>query len=153
MAAGPEVHNPAELLSSARMAELLEELRACYDLVVLDSSPLLAVTDPSVLGSLVDGIALVVRAGRLRHREAEAVRDLIATLGHPVLGMMVNGIGREYGGYGYGYGYGAYGSPYGGQNGTPLTPLLEAAPRSSSANGNGNGNGHADPFDAALPRS
>ena len=148
VSAGADIQNPAELLSSARMAEFLDEARASYDLVIVDSSPLLAVTDASILSSLCDGIILVVRANTLRHREAEIIRDLLGTLGNPVLGTLINGIGREHGSYGYGYGYGgAYGTPYGSTNG------IEA--RASRAVGllrepSNNGNGHSGRLESDL---
>lgn len=121
---GPDVANPAELLASDRLAETVVAVRAHYDTVIIDSSPLLAVTDPSIIAAVADGLVLVVRVSTTRRHDIDRTTELIRTLGVPVLGMVVNGVTREqmgypyYGGrYGYGYGYG-YGHGYGyGQNG------------------------------------
>jgi capsular exopolysaccharide synthesis family protein len=155
LAAGPEVPNPAELFASRRLGDFLEEVRQLYDSVIIDSSPLLAVTDPCVIGSACDGIVLVVRATTLRRHEAERAKELLDALGVPVLGTVVNGITREqvgygYGqayGYGYGYGYGSYGSSetrksLGGPPASPLAGLV-----------NGNGNGDAAHHEPEFPEA
>ena len=107
--AGEEVDNPAELLSSPRLEKLLEEFRKSYDMIIIDSPPVLDVTDPAILGALADGMVVVVHASTLRYHDAARTRELLHNLGTPVLGMVVNGIGHADSGYGYGYGYG-YGS-------------------------------------------
>ena len=104
--AGPEVDNPAELLSSPRLKELLDEFRQSYEVIILDAPPVLAVTDPAIVGTVADGIVVVVHASTLRHHDAAQTRELLNNLGTPVLGMIVNGIGHADSGYGYGYGYG-----------------------------------------------
>jgi polysaccharide biosynthesis transport protein len=106
--AGPEVPNPAELLSSSHLAELLDEARQAYDVILLDSPPLLAVADPAIVGAVVDGVVLVTLPMTVR-RDIEHVMELLRSLGTSLLGMLVNGVSREDRGYGYGYGYG-YGS-------------------------------------------
>ena len=102
--AGPEVDNPAELLSSPRLKELLDEFRQSYEVIILDAPPVLAVTDPAIVGAVADGIVVVVHASTLRHHDAARTRELLDNLGTPVLGMIVNGIGHADSGYGYGYG-------------------------------------------------
>ena len=97
--AGPEVPNPAELLSSPRLAELLDEARKSYDIILVDSSPLLAVTDPAIIGAVADGIILTVRAWMLDHRDAEQSVELLRNLGTPILGLLVNGINPRECGY------------------------------------------------------
>ena len=114
--AGSVVSNPAELLASPRLGEVLEQAREQYDIVIIDSSPLLAVTDPSIIASVVDGILLVVRIGATRHHDVERTRDLLETMGLPVLGLVINAINNKLG-YGYGYGYGGYGYGQGTQHG------------------------------------
>ncbi len=111
IATGPEPPNPAELLTSPRLAAFLDEVRSLYDLVIIDSSPILAVTDPAIIGAAVDGVVLVVRPARLKVHDAERTRELLESLGTPVLGTVVNGVGRERGGYGTYGTYGAYGGP------------------------------------------
>ena len=56
--------NPSELLGSPAMREMIEEAKAHFDMIVIDSPPVLAVTDASVLSSLVDGTIVVVRVGK-----------------------------------------------------------------------------------------
>lgn len=112
LATGPEVTNPAELLSSPRLLEFIEEARKTYDCIIMDSSPLLAVSDPLILAAAVDGVVLVVRATSLRQHDAHRTVEILRTLGMPVFGCFVNGITSSDGGYGYGYGYG-YGQGYG----------------------------------------
>jgi len=125
---GQDVSNPAELLASARLGEVLNELRALYDMVLIDSSPLLLVTDPSIIAAVADGIILVVKISSTRRHDLDVTNDMLKTLGVPVFGMVINGVTRDevgygYGGYGYGgYGYGGYGY---GRNVTPYGPSDE----------------------------
>ena len=106
LAAGEEVSYPAELLATDRLGTLLSELRQTYDLVIVDTSPLLVVTDPSIIAVVMDGILLVVRAAVTRRLDAERSQDLLKALETPVLGLVINGINPGQRGYGYGYGYG-----------------------------------------------
>ena len=110
--AGEEVDSPAELLSSPRLEKLLDEFRQSYDVIIIDSPPVLDVTDPAILGAVADGMVVVVHASTLRYHDAARIRELLHNLGTPVLGMVVNGIGHADSGYGYGYGYG-YGLGFG----------------------------------------
>ena len=152
--AGQEVDNPAELLSSTRMEELLDQFRQSYDVIIIDSPPVLAVTDPAIIGGVVDGMVVVVHASTLRYHDATRIRELLHNLGTPILGMIVNGIGHADSGYGYGYGYG-YGNGYGygygnyrshgtktenGKKSDSLTLLATTQPQ-PHANGHTNGNG------------
>ena len=147
---GPEVHNPAELLTSPRFAELLGEVRPLYDVIIIDSSPLLAVTDPAIIGAMVDGIVLLVRASKLRHLDAERTKELLRRLGTPVLGTVINWIGREHGesgdGYGYCYGYGADGDSAPTAVVEPTVAVVSAGPVPAwprhSANGQEDDHGH-----------
>jgi polysaccharide biosynthesis transport protein len=111
---GHDVSNPAELLASERLGEVLNELRALYDMVLIDSSPLLLVTDPSIIAAVADGIILVVKISSTRRHDLDVTNDMLKTLGVPVFGMVINGVTRDEVGYGYGYGYGYGGYGYGG---------------------------------------
>jgi succinoglycan biosynthesis transport protein ExoP len=98
---GPLPPNPTELLGSVPMRRLLGELRAAYDHVVLDSTPLLPVADSAVVAGLVDGTLLLVNATKARrHQVAESVRNL-ARVEAPVLGVVLNQVAREERSYGY----------------------------------------------------
>ena len=120
---GPLASSPAELLTSPRFAELLRLFRDQYDYVLLDSPPVLAVTDASVVAHHADGVLLVVRPSKNGRPMAERARNVLNALGAKVLGVVVNAVekngvaGNSYG-YGYVYGYG-YDSAYGGADGTP----------------------------------
>src|SRR5271157_4412569 len=102
----PEVPNPDQLLSSPRLKELLDEARQTYDVILLDSSPLLAVVDPALIGAVVDGVILVSRPETLRRRDVEPVLELLSIAGASILGMLINGISRDHRGY-----YVSYGGP------------------------------------------
>ncbi|MBV9108431.1 MAG: CpsD/CapB family tyrosine-protein kinase, partial [Gemmatimonadetes bacterium] len=135
LASGVFPPNPAELLGSQRMRDLLAELRARYDMVVFDAAPLSLVTDAAVLGTLADATVLVARTGVTDKRALQHASAQIYQLGAPFGGVVLNDVdvereSRYYGysyGYGLGYGYGSYGS-YGSR---------EHA--NTRVNGNGNG--------------
>ena len=105
--AGKIPPNPVALLDSQRMADLVEEASQDYDFVIIDSPPLTAVTDPLLIGKYVDGLLLVVRPGQVEYSAVTAAKSLLEQARVPILGMVVNGIGKEsgYGGYYYASGY------------------------------------------------
>jgi capsular exopolysaccharide synthesis family protein len=111
---GPRPQNPAELLTSPEFQTLLDQLRAQYDFVIIDTPPVLAVSDPAVVAPRVDGVLLVFRMTKKARPTAERAREQLAALGANVVGVIVNGTGgsKDEGyGYGYGYNYG-YGYQY-----------------------------------------
>jgi capsular exopolysaccharide synthesis family protein len=113
---GPKPPNPAELLTSPRFEEIVDTLREQYDFVIIDTPPLLAVTDPAIVVPRVDGVLLVVRITKNGRPDAERARDILKTLDASVIGVVVNGqqIKSGYGGYGYdSYGYNAEDYSYG----------------------------------------
>jgi capsular exopolysaccharide synthesis family protein len=112
LTAGSDVLNPAEVLASCRLGEFIEEVRLGYDVVIIDSSPVLAVTDPSIIATVADGILLVIRLVETRRHDVERTTELLETLGIPVLGVVINRITSVQLGYGYGSRYG-HGGPYG----------------------------------------
>ena len=93
--AGPLPPNPAELLTSPRFADLLEVLRGEYDFVLVDTPPLLAVTDPCVVAPRVDGVLLTIRLSRNCIPQAERARQILTTLGVNTVGVVVNGVSRH----------------------------------------------------------
>ncbi len=107
---GPMPPNPAELLHTERFRQVLAECRASYDRVVLDSPPIAPVTDPAIIGSVTDGVVLVLRAGHTTRDAAKFARRQLGDAGARILGLVINQTDRKGGGYGYGYGYYA---PYG----------------------------------------
>jgi len=98
---GSEVLNPAELLTSPRLVEFLNEVCNSYDFIIIDSSPFLAVADPAIIGAAVDGVLLVVHAATTKRHDAHRTMDLLRTLGIPVLGTLINWIDREMDGFKY----------------------------------------------------
>jgi len=107
---GPMPPNPAELLHTERFRQILTECRASYDRVVLDSPPIGPVTDPAIIGSITDGVVLVLRAGHTTREGAQFARRQLGDAGARILGLVINQTDRKGRGYGYGYGYYA---PYG----------------------------------------
>jgi capsular exopolysaccharide synthesis family protein len=101
--------NPAELLESVAMQELLEWSSSQYELVVIDTPPLTVVSDAIPLLRKVDGVLVVSRFGSSTLNAAERLRERLASLGAPTLGVVGNAYDDRRGdgqGYGYGYGYG-----------------------------------------------
>ncbi|WP_379970865.1 CpsD/CapB family tyrosine-protein kinase [Ectobacillus sp. sgz5001026] len=82
--------NPAELLSSKKMEELLQEAYAIYDLVIIDTPPVLAVTDAQVLANIVDGIVMVVRSGQTEREAAIRAKGLLQSAKGKLLGVVLN---------------------------------------------------------------
>jgi succinoglycan biosynthesis transport protein ExoP len=110
--AGPLPPNPAELLCSPKMGALLSSLRERFDHVILDSPPVLPITDATILSSLVDGVVMVVECeGTTRAALARACR-VIEHSGGKILGTVLNKVDNRrdgyYGHYHYYYGYYSY---------------------------------------------
>jgi len=108
MPSGPIPPNPSELLASDRMRELLVRLRGSFDFVVVDTPPALAVTDPTLIGSLADGVLLCIRSGRVDRQDAVRAVDRMRLADVRVLGAVLNAH-RASGGGNYRYYYEAYG--------------------------------------------
>ena len=87
---GGETENPSDLLNSRAMEELLGALESEYNYVVIDSPPILAVTDAAVLAAQADGSVLVVRSGRTDQRAARRAMDQLDRVGVRVLGAVLN---------------------------------------------------------------
>ncbi|GMU40739.1 MAG: chromosome partitioning protein [Chloroflexota bacterium] len=132
---GPLPPNPSELLGSARMQEILDWLRAHYDIVLLDSPPALVVTDASVLATLVDGIVIVARAGKTRRGALRATVEELAQSGRPIAGFILNRVrSREAGYYYYAYGR-TYEEENAGESGTPRLRVEDLSPNQSERSG------------------
>ena len=106
--AGPVPPNPTELFHSERFKKLLTELDRRFDRIIIDSSPLLAVTDAAILSTLVDAAVLVVRSGETRKDVAYRGLRSVLDLGSHVAGVVVNGL--DYSRHEYKYSYYGYGS-------------------------------------------
>jgi succinoglycan biosynthesis transport protein ExoP len=87
---GPHAPNPAELLQSGRLAGILDTLRETYDLVILDSPPLLPVTDSAIVASHVDGVLLVAASQSSRRRDIAASIEKLRQARVAVVGTVMN---------------------------------------------------------------
>ncbi len=96
---GPIPPNPSELLASDRMIELVKAARGRFDFVVIDTPPLLPVTDATLVGDLVDGVTLCLRAGKVTREEARTCLDRLKMAGVKVLGVVLNRHLLKQGGY------------------------------------------------------
>ena len=89
---GPIPVNPAELLGSNRMRELIQTLTGDYDYIIVDGPPALGFVDSHIISSLVDGVAVVVRAGKTPKNSIRELIDRLWSLKANFLGVIVNGI-------------------------------------------------------------
>lgn len=108
LAAGPTPPNPSEILGSAQMRSLLQVLRETQDYVVIDTPPLLPVTDAAVLGVVADGCVITTRHGKTRREELAEAAATLARIDATLLGIVLNRVPQSASlarGYGYGYGY------------------------------------------------
>ncbi len=111
---GPIPPNPGEMLASHAMEEMVSQWRKDYDRVILDSSPILAVSDSLGLATLADGVLILVRSGVTRRKALLRTRELLRRAGAHISGIVINDVdlrlenyyyAKRYG-YNYGAGYG-----------------------------------------------
>ena len=107
MPCGPIPFNPSETINNQMFADLLTNLGNKYDFVIVDSPPVMLVTDARILGAMCDLTIMVVRAERSHRRSAADARDGLMGFGANLLGIVVNDGPRSRNRYGY---YGGYGS-------------------------------------------
>jgi capsular exopolysaccharide synthesis family protein len=100
---GPLPPNPAELVSSAKMKELIAYIDSKYDTVIFDSPPLVAVTDAALLATLVDGILLVVEAASVPRELLKQGLDRLLNVKANILGSILNNVNLQKGSYYYYY--------------------------------------------------
>ncbi len=109
MASGPLPPNPSELLSSKRTVEVLTSLQAECDIVLVDSPPVLPVTDALVLSGRVDATILVCVSGATTRKDAARAVELLGQVDAPLIGTVLNGVSAA-NTYGYGGQYYRYAS-------------------------------------------
>jgi exopolysaccharide transport family protein len=113
MTAGTPPPHPAELLSSTRMLELLRRWRGEFDHIVIDTPPVLSVTDSVVLSVLADSVLLVIRSGQTTKAALKRTTDVLAQVQAKILGVVLNAVNLNSPGHYYYYGYGSkYRSSY-----------------------------------------
>jgi exopolysaccharide transport family protein len=103
--AGTPPPNPAELLASTNMRDVLEELRGQYDHIVVDTPPSLSVTDAVVLSPRADAIVLVIRSGQTTKQALRRARDVLAQVNAKVSGVLLNAVDLSSPDYYYYYEY------------------------------------------------
>ncbi|OAS88177.1 MULTISPECIES: CpsD/CapB family tyrosine-protein kinase [Metabacillus] len=90
LTSGPIPPNPSEILGSKGMQMLLEKAKNEYDVIILDSPPVLAVTDAQVLSNLTDGVVLVVSSGKTEIESAKKAKELLDSAKAKILGVVLN---------------------------------------------------------------
>ena len=110
--------NSTELLNSARMNEIMSQMKEAYDIVLIDSTPILPSTDGVVLGAKVDGVVMINQVGQIARGALKRAKAQLDNTKANIIGIVLNGLkpetGREYkdyGYYGYYYSYGAEEEP------------------------------------------
>ncbi|HLO02844.1 MAG TPA: CpsD/CapB family tyrosine-protein kinase [Symbiobacteriaceae bacterium] len=104
LSSGPIPPNPAELLGSGRMERLLEHVAEAFDVVIIDTPPLLAVTDAAVLAPKVDGVLMVVRAGEVERAKVLRAKEALTAVKANLLGVVLTDVTTKDGeGYYYYY--------------------------------------------------
>lgn len=101
--------NPSELLGSEQMKNVLQRAKEQYDYVLIDTPPVMPVTDALIVGRFVDGMILVIASAEVKVEMARDVKNQLVNAGANILGVVLNKVRSEHHGYGYGYYY-YYGS-------------------------------------------
>jgi len=92
LASGGGLSNPSEQLGSKRFKDFLEKLTESFDWVIIDSPPVMAVTDPAVIARLATGVLFVVNAQRTQQKVAQAALDRLESAGASFAGVVLNGV-------------------------------------------------------------
>jgi capsular exopolysaccharide synthesis family protein len=103
--AGTPPPNPAELLASTNMRDVLQDLRGHYDHIVVDTPPTLSVTDAVVLSPRADAIVLVIRSGQTTKQALRRSRDILMQVNAKVSGVLLNAVDLSSPDYYYYYEY------------------------------------------------
>ncbi len=136
---GPLPTNPAELLDSQAFIDLLRSLRPKYDKIIIDSPPVIPVTDARIIAASCDVTILVLRAEKSTRKMAQHACDSLISVGANVLGVVVNDVPRGqdgsyyYQGYGYGsyrYGYSSNGTSHNGNGASKEVKAITVASKS-----------------------
>lgn len=101
LTSGPLPPNPAELLGSRSMNELLATLQKDSDILIVDCPPVLAVADASILSRVSDGVLLIINSGQTRRESAVRAKEVLEQAGARVLGVVINRVARDHTNYAY----------------------------------------------------
>ena len=113
---GPLPPNPADLLSSHRLADAITELRTKFKFIVIDTPPVMAATDAVILSVKADGVLMVVRSGETPKEAFSRTRDLLMSVKCRLLGVVLNAVDSSAPDYYYSYRYYPYSYGYGPQD-------------------------------------
>jgi capsular exopolysaccharide synthesis family protein len=109
LSSGPRAPNPAELLCSIKMEKLVQILRQKFDHVIIDSPPILPITDATIISTLVDGVIMVVESDKTSRAALNRACRVMEHSGGRILGTVFNKVDtRRDGYYGYRYYHGYY---------------------------------------------
>jgi len=148
LAAGATPPNPSELLGTLTAEKILEELRTRFEYVIVDSPPLLAVTDGAILAAASDGALILARAGETKREQLVHAIGILKYVNALLLGTVLTMVPmRGRGAYGYSYSYSCYGDSYGHSkpDGEPTAgPLDRAATADASGIREGEANSDAE---------
>ncbi|MCJ7813193.1 CpsD/CapB family tyrosine-protein kinase [bacterium] len=100
---GSLIPNPSELLGSIRMKRFIEGITKRFEFVIFDTPPLMAATDAIILGTLVEGVAILIRAGKSNREDVKRKLELFENVQAKVLGVILNCAGVEIAHEGYSY--------------------------------------------------
>ena len=129
---GPLPPNPADLLSSHKLADAVRQLRTQYKFIVIDSPPIMAATDAVIVSVQADGVLLVVRSGETPKEAFTRARDLLISVKCRLLGVVLNAVDSTAPDYYYSYRYYPYSYGYGPQEAAELYSSEDEAPAESS---------------------
>lgn len=118
--AGPVPPNPSELLGNQRFKTMIDAMRQCFDIVIIDTPPLGSVIDTAVVAKNCDGAVIVIEAGIISYHFARKVKEQLSVTGCRILGCVLNKVnmsGKGYYGKYYGRYYGKYYGKYYGNYG------------------------------------
>lgn len=95
ISSGPIPPNPAELLGSNQLIRVLSELKQVYDMIILDTPPLLAVTDAQLVATNCDGVILVVDSGQVKRSAAMDAKEKLDRVNAKILGVVLNNVKKK----------------------------------------------------------
>lgn len=90
LTSGPIPPNPSELLGSQRMKQFIKEAASFYDIVLVDTTPTLAVADASILAQVVDGVVIVVGSGEVSRDYVQSAKEQLEKVGANIIGVVLN---------------------------------------------------------------
>ncbi|MEZ4646174.1 MAG: CpsD/CapB family tyrosine-protein kinase [Chloroflexota bacterium] len=95
LTSGPKPPNPADLLNTRRLDQIIEQLTARADIVLFDAPPVVAVTDAAILGAKVDGVLLVLSAGKTRRDHAERAKEMLEKAKARIVGVALTNAPKD----------------------------------------------------------